>query len=169
MNQSPRRMCLAKIATAHGVRGMVKLHVYAEDPRSIDSYGPLYTSENDGKALTLTIKNPLGKYWLAEIKGITDRNESEKLRGIELWVDRDKLPNPEEGEHYHADLIGMNVQDKDGAALGKVIAVENFGASDLLDIKPASGSSFYLPFADQFIIEVTADSITVDMPEGLLK
>lgn len=167
MNHSPRRVCLAKIATAHGVRGVVKLTVYADDPDNLEIHGPLYTSETGDRTLRLKLQSASGKHWLAEIEGISDRTAAEKLRGTGLWLDRDKLPEPEEGQHYHADLIGMPVRNEQGDDIGKIVAVANFGAGDLLEIQPPGGASFYLPFTKDYVLAVTEQSVTATVPEGL--
>ncbi|HEY8192240.1 MAG TPA: ribosome maturation factor RimM, partial [Alphaproteobacteria bacterium] len=111
MNQNPRRVCLGKIATAHGVRGLVKVIVHADDPASLEDYGPLYTSESGDKTIKISLHNPMGKFWLAVVDGVTDRTQAEKFRNTELWLDREHLPEAEEGQYYHADLIGLTVQD----------------------------------------------------------
>lgn len=167
MRDSEKRICLAKITTAHGIKGQVKLHVYTEDPQSLEDYGPLFTSETGTATLKITLASPMNKFWLANIEDIADRTAAEKLRGTELWVDRDKLPAPEEGQHYHADLIGLPAQDDQGSEIGKIIAVVNFGAGDLLDIQPPDASSFYLPFTKDYVRAVNDGSVTVYVPEGL--
>lgn len=161
-----KRLCIAKIATAHGVKGLVKLHVFAEN---LDLFkGRLFTSEDDDKTINLKLKNATAKHWLAEVEGITDRNQSETLRGTEIFVNQSDLPEPDDGEFYFADLIGLVCFDKDNKEIGKVIAVENFGAGDLLDIQPAGAESFYMPFNDETILEVLDDKIIIQIPEGLL-
>lgn len=164
------RLLLGKIATAHGVRGLVKLLVLGEDPDRLESCGPAWTAQKGGIALKLRMKNPLGKYYLAEIEGVTSREEAEKLRHTELWFDRDKLPVPDDDEYYYADLMDLPVFDEKGRKLGMVIAVENFGASDLLEIKPPQEPSFYLPFTEETVITVEPDNkIVVSVPDGLLE
>ena len=167
-NQNPRRVCLAKIATAHGVRGLVKLIVHAADPQSIEAYGPLFSSETGPKTLRLKLHNPMGKYWLAEVDGITDRTAAEKLRGTDLWVDRDKLPAPDEGQHYYTDLIGLPAHDENDKEIGKIITVANFGATDLLEIQPPDSPSFYLPFVDDYVLEINNECVVVSIPPGLV-
>lgn len=164
--QAPR-ICVAKIATAHGVKGLVKLHVFAEDIGLLNN--TLYTSETGDSEISMTLKNATAKHWLAEIKDVTDRTEAEKLRGTELYIDQEHLPEPEEGEFYFSDLIGLDCFDKDDQPIGKIIAVENFGAGDLLEIQATGQESFYLPFNDDTIIEVMSDKIIVQIPEGLLE
>lgn len=162
-----KRICIAKIATAHGIKGLVKLHVYADDHTLAN--GTLFTSESGDKTLSLKLKNATAKHWLAEVDGITDRTEAEKLRGIELYTNQSNLPEIKEDDAFYiADLVGMPCIDKDKNNIGKVIAVENFGASDLLEIQPEGDSSFYLPFTDETILEITDTTVTVEIPEGLL-
>ena len=163
---SARRLCVAKIATAHGVKGLVKLHVFAENIDLIK--GKLFISETSDKTLDIILKNATAKHWLAEVDGVTDRTQAEKLRGLELYVDQKDLPEPDEDEFYIADLIGLPCIDENSEGIGEVIAVENFGAGDLLEIQPIGAESFYLPFNDDTIIDVNDKNITVKIPEGLL-
>ena len=160
-----KRLRAAKIATAHGVKGLVKLHVFLENVDLLN--GPVFTNETGDKTLTLNLKNATAKHWLAEIEGITDRTEAEKLRGTTLYIDKNTLPAPDEGEFYIDDLIGLPCLDSDGEKIGDVIGVENFGDSDLLDIKPTAGESFYLPFTDDTVLDIQDDKIIVTIPEGL--
>lgn len=143
-----RRVCLGVIATAHGVRGLVKVLCYADDPHMLD--GMLFTSETGESSLTMTMKNSMGKYWLAEIEGIADRTAAEALRGVKLWIDRAELPAlDDEEEFYIEDLVGLAAEHSGGESAGKVIAVENFGAGDLLEIQPPTGTSYYLAFTKE--------------------
>lgn len=149
------------------MRGLVKLAVYANDPAHLEIHGPLYTSETGVETLKVSLHKPMNKYWLANIVGVTDRTAAERLRGTELWLPRDRLPETKEGEHYYADLIGKTVINSEGKDMGKVAAVHNFGAGDLLDIQPQAGKSFYLPFAGEYILEITGTVIRAHIPEGL--
>lgn len=161
-----KRILVGKIATAHGIKGYVKLDIYADDENLLN--GKIYTDEVEDKALTLSFKHPVGNQIVASVEGITDRNQAEALRGTKLYIDRDDLPQPDDGEFYYEDLIGMNVVDEQGGAIGTVINVDNFGAGDLLDIrKPGSAESFYLLFDETSIIAVDADEnrITARLPE----
>lgn len=163
--QTPRRLLLALIATAHGVRGLVKLKLYTDDPGLLD--GPLYTSETGAATLALTMKSSAGKYWLAEIEGIADRTAAEKLRGVKLWIDRDSLPATGNNEYYYSDLIGLDAFGPGGEPAGRVIDVQNFGAGDLLEIQPLSGESYYLPFTKETapVIDTGKGRITIVRPE----
>ncbi len=144
----------------------MKLHVFVENIDLLKS--PLFTSESGDNTLSLTLKNKAAKHWLAEIENITDRNEAEKLRGTVLYVDDLNLPKTEDGEFYIAHLIGLHCIDENKKEIGEVIAVENFGASDLLEIKASGAESFYLPFTDDTIVEILEDKIIIRLPEGLL-
>ena len=163
---SARRICVAKIATAHGVKGLVKLHVFAEDIALLK--GKLFTAETGDKTLGIILKNATAKHWLAEVDGIKDRTEAEKLRGTMLYIDRAALPEADENEYYITDLIGLSVIDEDKKEIGKAIDAQNFGAGDLLEIQPIGAESFYLPLNDETIIAVSDKNITVKIPEGLL-
>lgn len=162
-----QRICIAKIATAHGIKGLVKLHVYADDAQLAN--GTLFKSESGDNTLSLILKNQTAKHWLAEVEGVTDRTDAEKLRGIELYINQSDLPEANPDEFYIADLIGLPCIDKNAKNIGKIIAVENFGASDLLDIQPDGGQSFYLPFTDDTILEITDTTVIIEIPEGLLE
>lgn len=163
-----KRILIGEIATAHGIKGFVKVKCFADDTGLLES-GPLFLAESGDKTLRLTLKHALDKGFVAEVEGIADRNDAEKLRGTKLYVDRDALPEAGDGEYYYEDLKGMNVVKKDGAPMGVVINVTNFGAGDLLDIqKPGSAETFYLPFNAETILDVAMDSkiITATLPEG---
>lgn len=142
------------------------MHVFAENIDLLKS--TLFTSESGDDTLSLTLKNKAAKHWLAEVKNITDRAQAEKLRGTVLYINNDILPETEDDEFYISDLIGLLCVDENKNEIGNVIAVENFGASDLLEIKPSGAESFYLPFTDDTIIEILDDKIIVKIPEGLL-
>jgi 16S rRNA processing protein RimM len=164
MNDKNRRICIAKIATAHGVRGLVKITCYAEDQNLLTS-GTLYKGENSTETIKLSLQNKSGKYWIGKVEGIADRNEAELLRGTSLWIDRDALPEPEDDEFYIEDLIGLPVIDTDGNAIGEILAIQNFGAGDLLEIKPAEGHSFYHPFTKEATPHVSLEQITITPPQ----
>lgn len=165
-DQSPPRICVGEITTTHGVKGLVKIRSFAEDERLCE--GVLFTSESDDKTLIIALKNPMNKVWLAEVEGYADKTAAEALRGTKLYIERTRLPETSEGEFYIVDLIGLPVESPDGEKIGKVISADNFGAGDLLEIKPTGGQSFYLPFNNDTIPDITDDKIVVIIPEGLL-
>ncbi len=163
------RILIAKITTAHGIKGLVKLHYYGENIEDVKSYNPFYIAETGHDALTINIKNAIKGGYVAAIEGINDRDQAEKLRHTELFIDVTSIAPAEEGEFLQKDLIGCTAYEND-IEIGKVIAIENFGAGDLLDIQPAGAESFYLPFQDEFVesVDIKNKKITVIIPEGLI-
>ena len=163
-----QRLLLAEIGPAHGVKGYVKLRYYGEDVSDLSKYNPLFTAKSGDQTLTLHIKNATKGGYIAAIEGISDRNAGESLKGTKLYVPRDRLDMPEENEYYHADLIGCKAYEN-GTEIGTIIAVDNFGAGDLLEIKPPVGDTFYLPFKNEFVgkVDLASKTIEVTVPEGL--
>ncbi len=163
---SVKRILIGEITTAHGIKGYVKVRCYAEDEALLEHSG-VHNAEVGGKPVHLTLKSGVKSNWIAEVKGVIDRNEAETLRGTKLYLDRDVFPDTDEGEYYVEDLKGLKVIDKDGKEIGIVLDVDNFGASDIIDIKPPSGPSFYIPFTDETVLNVDFDAgtVTIDMPE----
>ena len=152
------RVCLAAVAGAHGVRGLVKLKTFTEAPEDALAYGPL-EDEAGARRFEIVLKGRAGgkggDLLLAAIEGIDNREAAEALRGLRLYVDRAALPEIEEEEtFYHADLVGLAAADREGRARGRVKAVQNFGAGDLLEIETEAGGSFFLPFTKVAVPEV---------------
>ena len=137
------RVTLAAVAGAHGIGGEVRLKLFAEGIESLKRHKQLFAGE---RALTLKAVKPGGNGAIARFAEIDDRAAAEALRGTLLSVPRDALPPLEAGEYYHADLIGLACVGADGAPLGKVVAVENFGAGDLLEIEKPDGARALIPF-----------------------
>lgn len=163
------RLLIAKITTAHGVKGLVKLHYYGENPDDLAAYNPLFMSENGSETMVVNLKNRVKGGFVAEIEGLSDRNGAEALRGQKLYIESTARPDTAEGEFYHSDLIGCRALEQ-GQEIGSVIAVENFGAGDLLEIKPVDGGeTFYLPFNDETVpqIDLAAGILDVIIPDGL--
>jgi len=163
---SADRLCLAVITGAHGVRGLVRLKSFTEDPESVAAYGPL-TDEAGRRQFQLQLKGRVKGVLLAALEGVTDRDAAEALRGQRLYVERAALPPPEDPEEfYHADLIGLRVETEAGDLLGEVMAVHDFGAGDLLEVAPPEGRAFYLPFTREAVprIELAARRLVADPP-----
>ncbi|SNY90553.1 16S rRNA processing protein RimM [Cohaesibacter sp. ES.047] len=163
------KICIAQIGAAHGVRGEVRIKLFSDDPNSLTQYGPLETA--DGKRHFKIVSARFAKtVFVCRIKGLTDRNEAEALNGVRLYVDREQLPELEEEEFYHSDLIGLDARLEDGTVLGSILAVHDFGAGDLLDIVPSRGKGLYVPFTREAVPHVSLDEgyVTVIPPEGLL-
>lgn len=146
MSPAAGRVLLGHISAAHGIKGEVLVHSHTAAPEAIGAYGPL--SDGDGKrSFTLKVVRVTAKGVICRIAGIGDRTAAEALRGIELYVSRSQLPEPEDEEFYHADLVGMTAVDAGGATVGTVVAVHNFGADDIIEIRLAgSTQSEMLPF-----------------------
>jgi 16S rRNA processing protein RimM len=147
------RVCVAQIGAAHGVRGEVRLWTFTTDPMAVTQYGAL-ESEDGTRQFEISAVRPAKGHLVARLKGIDDRNAAERLTNTKLFVPRERLPEPESDEFYHADLIGLRVEDKDGNDLGTVIAVHNFGAGDILEIQPPGGGAMLLPFTETVVPEV---------------
>jgi 16S rRNA processing protein RimM len=152
LDRADKRICVARIGAAHGTTGEVRLWPFTADPRAIAHYGALMTA--DGRTIEIASLRPGKEFLIARITGVTDRNSAERLRNVDLFIPRDRLPPPAPDEYYHADLIGLAAQDRDGKALGTVIAVHNFGAGDLLEVAPARGETLLLPFTAEVAPEI---------------
>jgi 16S rRNA processing protein RimM len=134
---------LAAIIGAHGVRGEVRLKLFADSMASLSAHDEVLVGGTPHRLLHVggTAKAPT-----ARLSGISDRNAAEALRGTLIEVDRVALPPLDDGEYYHADLIGLSCFDKDETALGSVVAVENYGAGDLLEVQIEGGRRSLIPF-----------------------
>jgi 16S rRNA processing protein RimM len=165
------RVCVARIGAAHGTRGEVKLWPFTAAPEAVGDYGPLETADGT-RAFEIEALRPAKEFFVARLKGVTDRTAAERLRNTDLYVPRERLPAPDPDEFYHADLIGLAVQDAAGRAFGTVVAVHNFGAGDLLEIAPAGGGeTMMLPFTAAIVpvIEIAHRRVIVNAPPGLLE
>ena len=138
-----RRIALAAVAGAHGVKGELRLKLFSDSADSLSAYDELYLG---GTKRRLVSVRDSGKTAVARFDGISDRGAAESLRGTLIEIDRSALPPLEAGEYYHADLIGMAAVDSEGTAIGTVVAVENYGAGDLLEIEGAEGKRALIPF-----------------------
>ena len=136
MAGSSRQILVGVFGAAHGIRGEVRLKSYTADPAAIATYGPLFDASGT-RSFMMEKLRPAGKdMFVAQVKGLGDRSAAEALNGTQLYVPRDILPDPEEEEFYHADLIGLRVESERGEVLGSVVALHNFGAGDILEIAP---------------------------------
>jgi 16S rRNA processing protein RimM len=165
---APRDMVLVGLITsAHGIKGEVKLRSFTADPEAIAAYSPLETAK--GEKISIAKLRAQKDGFIAILKGVTDRNRAEALRGTELFVPRARLPEPDEGEVYIHDLIGLPVHLADGALLGEILSVENYGAGDLIDVKiEGRKDTVLIPFADAYVLEADGEKVVVDLPEGFL-
>ncbi len=164
-----KKLHIADIRTAHGIRGLLKVAIHLESPKDIENYNPVQGS--DGKKYTLILKNAIKGEWLAEVNGISDRNQAELLRGIKLFIDRDQLPATEGDEIYLEDLVGCEAINAEGHKIGDIISVDNFGASDLIEIKPIDGSkTYYLPITEPYVqdIDIEQKIVVVEPAEEFM-
>lgn len=160
-------VCVGAIAGGFGVQGEVRLKSFCADPAAIADYAPLVTE--DGRSFGLRITRTLSGAFAARLTGVSTREQAEAMKGTRLYVPRDRLPNPGEDEFYHADLIGLAVLDTGGAALGKVRAVLDHGAGDILEIARPGRPDLLLPFTRAAVptVDLAGGRIIADPPEGL--
>jgi 16S rRNA processing protein RimM len=152
------KVTLAAVAGAHGIGGEVRLKLFAEGIESLRRHQAV---EVGGRLLALKSVKPGGGGAIARFEGVADRTAAEALRGQTLTIPRSALPPLEDGEYYHADLIGLPCVGPDGEALGTVVAVENFGAGDILEIEVEGGRRSMVPFRAG-VADLGADVVRVD-------
>lgn len=157
-----RRIALAAVAGAHGVKGELRLKLFSDSVESLSRHRDLYIGGTTRRLLAI---RDSGKNAVARFEGVNDRSAAEALRGSLIEVERSSLPALEEGEYYHADLIGLSVVDRRGRDLGMVVAVENYGAGDLLEIELADARRSLIPFKPG-IADPDGDRMVID-PEFL--
>src|ERR1700704_591378 len=160
------QICVARIGAAHGVRGAVKLWTFTEDPLAVKAYGPLVTKDG-ARQFEVTQAREAKGHLVATLKGIATRDAAERLNGLELYVAREKLPAAGEGEYYHADLIGLAAVTPAGQPLGRVIAIHNFGAGDIIEIAPPNGATMLLPFTNAVVptVDLANGRVTIELPD----
>ena len=158
-------ICVARIGAAHGVRGAVKLLTFTEDPLAVQRYGPL-TTKDGARQFEVTHAREAKDHLVATLKGVTTRDEAERLNGLELYVAREKLPATDDDEYYHADLIGLAAVTTANAPLGRVVAIHNFGAGDIIEIAPPQGSTLLLPFTNAVVptVDLAAGRVVIELP-----
>lgn len=145
---------MAVIGAAHGIKGELRVKTFTGEPLALGDYGPLYA--RDGRAFEIADIRPANTVVVVRFKNVKDRNAAEALVGTELFVDRSMLPNDgDEDEFYHADLVGLSVKDEAGDVLGKVDAVHNFGADDILEVTVSGRKGVLIPFNREAVPEVS--------------
>jgi len=161
-------ICVARIGAAHGVRGAVKLWTFTEDPLAVKAYGPLRTKDG-AREFEVTHARQAKDHLVATLKGVTTRDEAERLNGLELYVARENLPDTGEDEYYHADLIGLVAVTAAGAPLGRVVAIHNFGAGDIIEIAPPGGSTMLLPFTNAVVptVDLAGGRVVIELPKEI--
>jgi 16S rRNA processing protein RimM len=166
------RICVAQIGAAHGVRGEVKLRSFTADPMAVKDYGPL-ESEDGTTRIEIEALRPAKDHLVAVLRGVRGREAAEALRNVRLFVPRSRLPElADADEFYHADLIGLAVVDPAGETLGTIVAIQNFGAGDLLEIRATGASeTVLLPFTVATVpaVDIAGARVVIDPPQGLFK
>lgn len=172
MSEGVKRVCLGRAIGARGLKGEVRIKTFTQDPMAIASYGPL---ENEAGTHQFEISNVQAAKdgIVARLKGVATREDAEALNGVEFFVDRAVLPEVEdESTIYYADLIGLVAIDGNGAALGQIVDVQNYGAGDLLEVRPcAGGAKVLVPFTQEIIpdIDRKAGWLLMLPPEGIFE
>jgi 16S rRNA processing protein RimM len=161
-------VCVARIGAAHGVRGAVKLWTFTEDPLAVRDYGPLMTKDG-ARQFEVTHVRAAKDHLVATLKGVTTRDDAERLNGLELYVPRDRLPETDEDEYYHADLIGLAAVNSADEPVGRVIAIHNFGAGDIIEIAPAKGATMLLPFTNAVVptVDLANGRVVIELPQEI--
>lgn len=159
------RVLLGVVAAPHGVRGLVRIKSFTEDPMAVGHYGPL-SDESGKKEYRVEALSAARGAVLARIQGVADRTAAEAIRGLRLYVARERLPRTGEREWYEADLIGLEAVGTDGRNWGKVIAFHDFGAGSVMEVS----GGMMLPFTDEAVpeIDVEGGKVLIDPPAGLL-
>ena len=163
-----RTVCVARIGAAHGVRGAVKLWTFTEDPLAVKRYGALLTKDG-ARQFELTSAREGKGHLIAVLKGVTTREQAERLNGVELFVAREKLPATDDNEYYHADLIGLAAVTTTDEPLGRVVAIHNFGAGDIIEIAPPLGATMLLPFSNAVVptVDLAGGRVVIKMPREI--
>jgi len=167
---SQDRVCVGAIAGARGLKGEVRIKSFTADPDDVAAYGPV-TTEDGSRSFRVTVTARAKGLVIARLEGIGGRDEAEALKGTRLYVPKSALPEPEEGVYYHADLIGLKAETRDGAPLGTVKAVHNFGAGDIIEIAGTDEDNreLMVPFTRDAVADVDMENgrIVVAPPEML--
>ena len=166
---SSRRVCVGVVTGPHGVRGAVRIKSFTAEPSDVAVYGPV-EDEAGRRRWEIELIGSAKGVVLAQLSGLTDRDEAEALRGLGLYLPREALPPPDEDEFYHADLIGLEAVLADGAVLGRVQSVHDFGAGDTLEIARPQGQPVMVPFTRAVVptVDLGGGFLIIEPPPGLL-
>lgn len=160
---------LGRIGAAQGLRGEVRIATFTESPDNIAAYGPLRDSK--GRSFVIEALRPLkGALVVVRLAGVDDRTAAEALNGVELFVEKARLPEPDENEWYHDDLIGLKAVTPEGAEIGEITAVQNYGAGDLLEIRLSGGrQTAFVAFTEAAVpeVDIKAGRLVVVMPQEI--
>ncbi len=161
------RVLLGRISGAHGLKGEVKIAAFTAEPADLAAYGLLTSAGGDKSFEIVSFRSAGGGNVIARLKGVGDRNAAEALRGSDLYVERAVLPPAGDGEYYHSDLIGLTAVSPDGEVLGEIVAIHNYGAGDLLELRPVSSRQTELiPFEGAHVpkVDLEAHQVTLVSP-----
>lgn len=161
---------MGRIGAAHGIRGQVRIQSFTENPTDIANYKPLQTNRS-GLEITIQKARLAKTVIIATLKDINDRNEAETLNGVELYIERDSLPPEDDADDFYiTDLIGLEAQLEDGTVLGKVLAVPNFGADDLIEVGTNNKTSSLYPFTKTVVphIDIANGFVTIVPPDEII-
>lgn len=164
-------VCVGAIAGAFGIRGEVRLKSFCANPEDIASYGLLFTKDG-ARRFEVTLTRAIPQGFAARLSGIATREQADEMKGTTLHADRARLPSLGDDEFYHADLIGLAVLDTGGVVIGRVSAVHNHGAGDILEVqRPGQKAAALLPFTREIVptVDLASGRIIADVPEGLLE
>jgi 16S rRNA processing protein RimM len=169
MAEQQQRVLMGVITGAHGVRGQMRVKSFTAAADGLTAYGPLEDERGERRFALERVGTAKGVL-IMRLDGITDRDAAERLKGVRLYLPRAALPEPGEEEYYHADLLGLAAQLKDGSALGRVRAVHAYGAGDSLEVERPDGRTVIVPFTTAVVpvVDIKAGKLVVDPPEGLL-
>ncbi len=166
---SESRVAVAVVTGAHGVKGRVRLKTFTDEPVDVAAYGPLTDADGD-RSFRVTVTGGAKEGVVAELSGVRDRDAALALKGTVLHADRSALPSLDDDEDfYHADLIGLAAETAEGQRIGKVRGIFDFGAGDVLDIKPAKGRAVMLPFTREAVPEIDLEGgrLVVVLPDEI--
>lgn len=147
---------LGVVGGAHGLKGECRVRSFTEDPTDLGVYGPLFDAA--GNRYTVKSARLQKNVVVVRFAEVEDRNHAERLNGRELFVDRSALPEPEESDEFYLDdLVGLAVETGSGAVVGTVVAFHDFGAGDIVEIKPPEGPTVMIPFSEAAVPEIDAE------------
>jgi 16S rRNA processing protein RimM len=170
MTEGKDRVCLGVVGAPHGVRGAVRIKSFTEIPEAIANYGALEDEAGERRFTLRVVGSAKGEGMvIAMLSSIADRDRAEALRGLRLYAPRAALPATAEDEFYHADLVGLAAQLEDGSALGKITALHDFGAGDVIEIARDEGQPVLVPFtrAAVPVVDIAGGRVVIDPPDGL--
>jgi 16S rRNA processing protein RimM len=162
-------VCVGVVTGVRGIKGDIRVKSFTAEPEDLVSYGPL-TDKTGTTVYTVKVTGTAKGLLITRFKGINDRTEAEKLKGTELFVHKDALPEPEDDEFYYQDLVGLKAELEDGSEFGTVAAVENFGAGDVLEITGSAEGTVMVPFTRDVVpvVDVKAGRLVINPPDGLM-